>query len=181
MYIVLLLGHVDSFEHEQPEMTSTQLGREGRRRVDFVQAGETAALRGRLSLPGGAPLANATVSLAHPGNEEMSGWKAAASGPDGTYELEDVEPGDYLVHIGVGSGLVLQGELHIEAGAREVRDFELAGGTLRVRVSDELTGGRLDNVLLLLGRHVQPNGPDEFPALEPLIGKTWTTGGACTV
>lgn len=176
-YVVLVAPEGESSESMSPDIASVRVRAGDTARADFLRATANGRIFGRIVGSRGEPLPGATINLSPVGSEGATGWRAATAREDGTYSLDDVDPGEYDVHVGNGSGIAYQDTIRSSAGEELRRDFRAEGRRLSGRVTDAATGGPVEGYVLLLVRHVEPNGPERFPALDRLLGKSWPCGG----
>jgi protocatechuate 3,4-dioxygenase beta subunit len=97
---------------------------------------QRADLEGRLTM-GGQPLAKHTVVLIGKG-----GVRSEQSGEDGSYRMDGVELGDYMINVssGFGGGSSWFGALELRQSGTVRHDVELPSSVIEVRVIDGASG-----------------------------------------
>jgi hypothetical protein len=147
--------------------------------LDFtISTTRTARVRGRVQQPTGQPLAGETVNLAvnirDTGFVMSTGIRSARTESDGSFEIRDVAPGDYMLSTRAGSGSA-RVSLSIGADADNVLLVPRIGSTVTGTVVGEdgtpppfsASGHRL-----LL---VAPGVADVLPTVRlPAINNDWT-------
>jgi len=93
------------------------------------------ALTGRLRDPSDLPIEGALVLLS-PAGDPRRVWPPALSGADGSFHVDDLPAGDYVIEMRAGQGVLTGTPVHVEAG----RSAELPLATLRIR-EDRAAGG----------------------------------------
>ena len=94
------------------------------------------ALEGRLRDPSGLPIEGALVLLSRAEDPDRI-WPPALSDPAGGFRIEDLPPGDFLLEVRAGQGVLGGIPVRIEAGRR----LTLPVTTLRIREDRTGPGG----------------------------------------
>jgi hypothetical protein len=161
---VFLVGNVSKMEFWIQELT---LAPGGEAVVAFGAAKgatSTGVLRGRLTA-GGVPLAGVLLGI---GKKGESGF--ATTDADGRWRVEGVPVGETSLFVVLGVAgiaddfsIVSKTPLRVGGGEEVVRDFDLPGGVLRVRVVDEATGKPIAKAYVLAQPTDRGVERDRFP------------------
>ncbi len=148
-YVVLLFGDVDdeseAENYAEPEYSSVQV-REGRtERVDFTP-GVGASVYGVVTDHAGEPRPGVNVQLLR----DNSGFRADTSDEAGVFRIEVDTPGHYELFAGAAEASVRVASLRLRAGEEHELDFQLAGASLHVELSDAETGAAVQGAQLFL-------------------------------
>lgn len=177
-YVVLVAPDEAASEDVRPDISAIELREGAELQVDFLRGTRNARLFGRVLDARGAPRAGLTVNLSPVGSDDPSGWRAASAGEDGSYALDDLAPGAYQVHVGLGSTIVLLATVELRTGVDRELDLSLGERRLHGRVREAATGEPLPGYTLLLCERADPRSAERFPALDRLVAKAWAAGSS---
>jgi hypothetical protein len=111
--------------------------------IDF---GAGISIRGRVTRMG-VPVSGGSVSFA-PRSGQVGRVPTSMVGPDGTYEVNGVEPGEYDVRVFVNGGG--NDAVRYTVVGNATFDIDLRGGTIRGVVLDAATGGPLPDARVFI-------------------------------
>ncbi len=134
--------------------------------VDFTRSFTGARVFGRLTTPGGAPVARTGVSLNLKGatSRQQDDHHFSYSDEDGRYEFREIPPGDYEFFVTPDQGMTVLkvGWIEVPDWVAVERDLEIPAASIEGRVWDGVLGVPMARAVVVLLAITGPEDSGEF-------------------